>query len=283
MYDSTALILEGGGMRGTFTAGVLDYWLDRNILFDRVYGVSAGACQACSYLCGQRGRAIRVWTTYCGDKRFCSFSSLLRTGDYFNADFNYHQLPDILEPLDNERFLNGGSRFFAVVTDLETGLPEYPEVRDMRKDVALVQASSSLPLLSRPVRVNGRKYLDGGVADSIPLARAIRDGSRKQVLVLTQPAGYRKSPNRLLPLIGLRYKAYPAFVSAMRSRHARYNQVLDQIESLEREGKIFVIRPDDTAGVGRIEKDPDKLRALYDSGYETAKRADGKLAEYLND
>lgn len=278
-----ALILEGGGMRGAFTAGVLDYWLDHGQMFNDVYGVSAGACQACSYLCGQRGRAIRIWTKYCADKRFCSFSSLIRTGDFFNADFNYHQLPERLEPIDNDFFLRSGSRFFSVATDLENGRPAYLQIKDMKKDVIAVQASSSLPLLSKPVVINGRKYLDGGVSDSVPLTRAIQDGYQKQVLVLTQPVGFRKTANRALPLIKRLYKAYPAFVKVMEDRHIMYNQTLDEIAEMEKRGAIFVIRPASLCGVGRIERDPQKLQALYASGYETAKVTYGAMMKYLNE
>ena len=197
--ERTALILEGGGMRGIFTAGVLDCWLDHGLRLQTVYGVSAGACQACSYLCGQKGRAARIWIKYCGDKRFASFSSWLRTGDFFNADFNYRQIPDELEPIDNGAYLRDGGLLYAVVTNLRTGQAEYLPVRDMKADVACVQASSSLPLLSRPVMIHGQPYLDGGAADSVPLARSLRDGNTRHVIILTQPAGYRKEFAAVVP------------------------------------------------------------------------------------
>ena len=281
MHENTALILEGGGMRGAFTAGVLDYWLEQGLLFRTVYGVSAGACQACSYLCGQKGRAIRIWLTYCADKRFCSFSSWLRTGDLFNVDFNYHQLPDILEPIDNETYLKSGARFYAVVTNIQTGQAEYMQVLDMKKDVGYVRASSSLPLLSRSVKLGGGLYLDGGASDSIPLRRSMRDGNKKHVLVLTQPAGYRKEPNKAMPLIALRYRKYPDFVNTMRDRHTAYNDTLSLIEAQEKAGNVFVIRPQSPVQVGRIEHDPAKLKALYDMGYSAAAQAYPALSAFL--
>ncbi len=277
----TALILEGGGMRGAYTAGVLDCWLDHGLLLRDVYGVSAGACQACSYLCRQKGRAIRIWVKYSGDKRFASFSSWLRTGDYFNADFNYHQIPDVLEPIDNAAYLKNGGRLYAVVTEANTGKAAYLPVQDMRRDVALVQASSSLPLLSRPVNIGGKAYLDGGVADSIPLAQAIRDGFTRNVLVLTQPAGYRKQPNRAMPLIALKYRRHPGFVQVMRSRHTNYNETLDLIDREQAAGRAFVIRPESDPGVGRLEHDPARLQALYDTAYAQAERMYGALSEFL--
>lgn len=279
--ESTALILEGGGMRGAFTAGVLDCWLDHALLFRNVYGVSAGACQACSYLCGQKGRAIRIWIKYCKDKRFCSFSSFLHTGDIFNADFNYRQIPSELDPIDNSFYLKNECRFYTVVSNLTTGQAEYLQVYDMLRDVSLVQASSSLPLLSRPVNINGQLYLDGGATDSIPLYASIKAGNTKHVLVLTQASDYRKSPNRAMPLIALRYRKYPQFVEALRSRHEIYNQTLDLIEKEKSAGRAFVIQPESTPDVGRIEHDPNKLQALYEAGYSIAEQKYASLMSFL--
>ena len=267
---SVSLILEGGGMRGAFTAGVLDCWLQKGILIKTVYGVSAGACQACSYLSGQKGRGIRVWINHLNDKRFRSWQSLLRTGDLFNADFNYRQIPFEIDPIDEEAYLRNGCEFHAVVTDLATGQAEYPLVRSFRQDMRLIQATASLPLISRPVEINGKLYLDGGVADSIPLARSLADGHQKHVIVLTQAEGYQKRPNRAMPLIKLRYRAYPRFVQAVADRHILYNQTLRLIAREQAAGRAFVIRPAVPPDIGRIEKDPEKMRALYRAGYETA-------------
>ena len=195
------LILEGGGMRGAFTAGVLDYWMSRGLWFQNVYGVSAGACQACSYLCRQPGRGLRVWVNYTDDPRFISLRSLITTGDMIGAELNYDLVPRKLDPLDNAAFLSSGARFTAVLTDVETGKPVYVPIRDMFEDIDAVRASASLPLVSRMVVYRGRRYLDGGVSDSIPIRRAIADGCDRNVLVLTQAPGYRKEPNKALPLM----------------------------------------------------------------------------------
>ena len=268
--ERLALILEGGGMRGIFTTGVLDCWLEHGLRLKTVYGVSAGACQACSYLCSQKGRSARIWIKYCGDKRFASFSSWLRTGDFFNADFNYRQIPDELEPIDNGAYLRDGGLLYAVVTNLRTGQAEYLPVRDMKADVACVQASSSLPLLSRPVIIHGQPYLDGGAADSVPLARSLRDGNTRHVIILTQPAGYRKQAGKTVRLIAWKYRKYPEFVETMRRRPTVYNETMDLVEREEQAGRALVIRPPRDPGVGRIEHDPAKLKALYDMGYGVA-------------
>ena len=190
------LILEGGGMRCAFTAGVLDCWMEQGIRFNDVYGVSAGACQACSYLCNQPGRGLRVWTDYVDDPRFCSMKSLITTGDLFGAELNYDLVPRKLDPLDNAVFLKSGAKFTAVLTDIETGRPVYYPVRDMFDDIRAIQATASLPLISRAVDIRGHKYLDGGVTDSIPLRRSVADGHDRNVLVLTQAPGYQRRPTR---------------------------------------------------------------------------------------
>ncbi len=275
------LILEGGGMRGAFTAGVLDFWMAKGLYFENVYGVSAGACQACSYLCHQPGRGLRVWVDYIHDPRFCSMQSLLKTGDLFGAELNYDLVPRKLDPLDNETFLKSGARFTAVLTDVETGKPEYVQIHDMFDDIAAIQATASLPLISNMVAYKGRKYLDGGVTDSIPIRRAIADGCDKNVLVLTQAPGYRKEPNKALPLMKVKYACYPALVEAVARRHIMYNETLDFIGWEQEAGRLFVIRPDVAPGVGRVEKDPEKLRHLHDVGYATAEREYAALKAFL--
>ena len=276
------LILEGGGMRGAFTAGVLDYWMSRNLYFDNVYGVSAGACQACSYLCHQPGRGLRVWTDYIHDPRFCSMKSLLKTGDLFGAELNYDLVPRKLDPLDNDTFLKSGARFTAVVTDVETGQPAYIRIRDMFDDIEAVRASASLPLISNMVEYRGRRYLDGGVSDSIPIRRAIADGCDRCVLVLTQAPGYRKDPNKALGLMRVKYARYPGLVDAVARRHTMYNETLDFIQREVDAGRLFVIRPDVAPGVGRVEKDPAKLKHLHDVGFAIAEREYEKLSLFMD-
>lgn len=279
--EQIALVLEGGGMRGAFTAGVLDFLLARELYLDRVYGVSAGACQACSYLCRQQGRGLRVWAAYAGDPRFCSLSSLLRTGDLFNADFNYDQIPRRLDPIDNAAYQRSGAQLIAVVTNVRTGQAEYLPVRDMLSDIRLVQASASLPLVSNMVPIGGQKYLDGGIADPIPLRRALADGFSKAVVVLTRAADYQKQPDRAMALLRLKYARYPQLLQAMRARHLQYNQTLALIAAKEAAGRAFVIRPDAPPAVGRVERDPAKLTALHDAGFAAAEKAYARLREFV--
>lgn len=280
--ESVGLILEGGGMRGAFTAGVLDYFLERGLMFSHVYGVSAGACQACSYLCRQPGRGIRVWKNYLNDKRFSSVSSLIRTGDLFNARFNYDTIPRELDPIDRAAFDPNQIQFDAVVTNLYTGQAEYLPIRDMIGDLPIIQASASLPLVSRAVDIRGNKYLDGGVADPIPLQKSMADGNRKNVLILTQAPDYQKEPNKAMPLLSLRYARYPVFLRTLRERHIRYNDTLRLIRAEQQQGNAFVIQPDRKPEIGRIEKDPHRLEALYHIGYEKAKSLYPQLLSFLS-
>ncbi len=268
-------------MRGIFTAGVLDWLLDEKILFSSVYGVSAGACHACSYLSGQRGRAYRVGVDYLEDKRYCSFESMLKTGDLFGAQMCYDIIPNQLNPYDYEAFSRYEGAFFAVVTNCATGQAEYHRITDMHRDVISVRASSSLPLLSRNVRIGDQEYLDGGAADSIPVRRSVEDGNQKNVVVLTQAADYRKTPNKMMPLIRVKYRRYPRFIETMETRYLKYNETLEYIRREEEAGRLLVIRPRTTPEIGRIEKNRDKLQALYEQGYEEAKRNGEKLEAFL--
>lgn len=283
MYEA-GLVLEGGGMRGLYTAGVLDFFIDKGIYFKNCYGVSAGATQCCSYLSKQRGRAYRIFTEYMNDKRYASFSNLLKEGNYFGKDFSLKMIPDELEPYDYDTYKNIGANFYAVATDCKTGKPAYLKIEDMRNEVDMdkVWASCSLPLLSKNVHIEGEEYLDGGVSDSIPVVKAIKDGNKKVVVVLTRDASYKKSPNKLMPVIKLKYKSYPNLVRVMEKRHSIYNKTIKRIEKLEQARKIFVIRPKDVVEIGRLEKDAKKMKALYDAGYEEARACYDKLIEYLN-
>ena len=247
------LVLEGGGMRGLYTAGVLDYFIDKGIYFRNCYGVSAGATQGCSYISKQRGRAYKIFTKYMQDKRYASFGNLLKEGNYFGKDFSLKKIPDELEPYDYDTFKNSGINFYAVATNCRTGAPEYLKIEDMRNEVDMdkVWASCSLPLLSKNVHIENEEYLDGGVADSIPVVKAIKDGNKKVVLILTRDINYRKKPNKLISVIKLKYRKYPKFVSVMEKRHSIYNKTLKRIQKLENEGKIFVIRPKAEVKIGR--------------------------------
>ncbi len=269
MYQA-GLVLEGGGMKGVYTAGVLDFFLDKEILFSSCYGVSAGACHLCSYLSHQRGRAYHVVVDYLEDKRYCSLQSLLTTGDLFRADMCYDLIPNYLNPYDYEAFEKYPGKAYAVVTNIETGKAEYMQLREMHRDIVAVRASASLPLVSRNVKIGNGLYLDGGIADSIPIQRSILDGNRKNVVVMTKEVGYRRKPSSNLGMIKLRYAKYPKVYELMKQRHIQYNETLDYLERLEQEGRVFIIRPQHNSEVGRIEKDAVKLQALYEQGYQEA-------------
>lgn len=280
MFDA-GLILEGGGMRGIFTAGVLDFFLDKDLRPKSVYGVSAGACHAASYLSRQRGRAYRISVDYLDDRRYCSVRSLLLTGDIFGVKMCYDTIPNELYPYDYDTYLKYEGEFRVVVTNCRTGQAEYLPVRDMRHDLAYIRASSSLPAVSRNVEIGGQEYLDGGISDSIPLARSIRDGNLKNIVVLTQHDGYRKGPNSLMPLIRMRYRKYPKLIEASENRHIIYNETLDFIAAEEAAGRAFVLRPGEPLELGRIEKDRRKLQEIYELGYSEARAAYPALAGFL--
>lgn len=275
------LVLEGGGMRGVFTAGVLDYFLDEKISFDDCFAVSAGACHACSYLANQRGRALAAAIDYLDDKRYCSFYSLITTGDLFGKDFVYYKIPNELYPIDNNAFMESGTKFYAVVTNCITGEAEYKRIEDLKKDIEIIRASSSLPMLSKMVSINSVPYLDGGISDSIPLKEAIKQKNDKIVVVLTRTEEYRKSANKLMCLFKLRYRKYPNLLNQITQRHENYNNTLEYISESEKKGEIFVIRPPYDTGIERIEKDREKLKVLYNLGYDTAKKQAAALKKYL--
>lgn len=278
---NTGLVLEGGGMRGVYTAGVLDFFIDKDIWFKDCCAVSAGAGNACSYLSRQRGRALSVNVDYLEDKRYCGLHSLLKTGDLFGADMIYNVIPNQLNPIDYEAFRQNESRLFAVVTNCRTGKAEYIPIRDLRTDLIYVRASASLPMVSRIVKIDGKEYLDGGVADSIPLKRSIDMGNRFNVVILTRDKTYKKQPGGFMPAIHLKYRKYPALVKQIGRRFIHYNQTLDLIEQEQQKGRAFVIRPKAPVTIGRAEKDREKLRALYEDGYRDAQESYSEMMDFL--
>lgn len=275
------LVLEGGGMKGIYTAGVLDFFLDKDMMFSSVYGVSAGACHMCSYLSRQRGRAFDVNVDYLDNPKYCSVQSLLTTGDIFNVDMCYRLIPDYLHPYDHEAFALYKGKAYSVVTNIETGMPEYMRLRDMHKDIIKVRASASLPLVSRNVMINGHYYLDGGISDAIPLQKSIVDGNRKNVVIMTKEVGYVRKPSTQLGIIKMRYLKYPKIYELMKNRHISYNNTLEFIERKQQSGQAFVIRPQKESPVGRLEKNRDKLLALYEEGYQDAAACYEELKAYL--
>ena len=262
------LILEGGGMRGMYTAGVLDAFLEAEIEFDGCIGVSAGSGHGASYFSKQKGRACRVVLDNIDDWRYCGLRSLLRTGDFFGAKMLYDTIPNQLDLYDHETYAKRKGWFRAVITNVETGEAEYPLLEEMSKDVIYIRASSSLPLLARMVKINQQKYLDGGISDSIPIDASIRFGCQKNVVVLTQCPDYQKKANPLMNFMSLCYRKYPNLVNRMKNRHLDYNKSLQRVEELKDKGVAYVIQPKKSVEIGRLEKNHDKLKNLYLLGLE---------------
>ncbi len=278
----TGLVLEGGAMRGIFTAGVLDVFIENGIKFDNVIGVSAGACFGCNYVSGQEGRTIRYNMKYAKDKRYCSFSSLLRTGDIFGAEFCYHTLPNELDRFDEEAFIASGVPFYVVVTDVDTGEAGYHRMESASyEELEWMRASSSMPLVSNIVHIDGGRYLDGGVSDSIPLKASEALGCARNVTVLTKPRGYRKSADRSMPIIRRKYRDYPNLVHAMQVRHIAYNEQFEYCLRQEKAGTNFVICPKSPLPIGHICHDPLVMRETYDLGRSEAEELMPALERFL--
>ena len=278
----TGIVVEGGGMRGIYGAGVLDVLLENDIKADGLIGVSAGAIHGCSFVSGQKGRSIRYNLKYSRDPRYMSMRSLIRTGDMFGIDFCYRELPETLDPFDNETFESSSTEYYVTCTDVETGQPVYhrcPSLRGGRID--WVRASASMPLASRIVELDGKKLLDGGVADSIPVMAFRKMGFKKDLVILTRPEGYRKKQNPMLPLIRRAYMEYPEFVETAASRHLVYNRELDEISRLEREGEILVIRPSRRIKISRTERRPERIEQMYRLGREDAMKAFSGIKAFM--
>ncbi|MGI6212241.1 MAG: patatin-like phospholipase family protein [Anaerovoracaceae bacterium] len=279
----TAVVFEGGGMRGIFCAGVIDYLIDQNILFDSVYGVSAGACHAVSYCSGQRGRAFRTAVEFLDDPRYCSLTSLRKTGELFGSEFLYHTIPEELDPVDEEQFQKRGMIFKVVMTNCITGEAEYPRIRSLKTDMEYVRASSSLPLLARMVPLNGYVYMDGGLTDSIPVRKAEEDGNEKIVAVLTRPRDYVKHTDMNIPAVRMKYRKYPKMVEALEQRHIVYNETREHIAERVASGSMFVIEPMGSLHIGKAEKNRKKLEQAYWEGYYVAEGLGDRLKKFLSE
>lgn len=267
----TGLVLEGGAMRGMFTAGVLDVFMENGITFPGAIGVSAGAVFGCNLKSNQPGRVIRYNTKYSRDPRYVSLRSLFTTGDLYGEQFCYHELPDKLDPFDYDTFARSPMAFYVVATDVHTGKPVYHKCgTDGQKELQWLRASASMPVVSRVVEVDGHSLLDGGVADSVPLRYFESIGYQKNVVVLTQPKEYRKTKSRLAPLMTFALRKYPRLAEVMARRHEEYNKTMEYIRSREETGDLLVIRPKESLGISRTERDPEKLRAVYALGRKAA-------------
>lgn len=267
----TGLVMEGGAMRGMFTAGVLDVLMEHGVTFDGAAGVSAGAAFGCNIKSHQIGRVIRYNTRFCRDWRYHSLRSLLLTGNLYGTDMCYRAIPDELDPFDYEAYSQSPMAFWVVCTDAVTGEAVYHRLDHARGDsMDWIRASASMPLVSRPVMIEGRALLDGGVADAIPLRFLEDQGYRRNVAILTQPSGYIKQPNRMLPVMKVALRRYPGVIRAASVRHDMYNAETAYVARREAEGDALVIRPEHALDVGSAERDPDKLRAVYNHGRDVA-------------
>ncbi len=278
----TGLALEGGAMRGMFTCGVLDVFMENGLRFDSAAGISAGAVFGCNLKSRQPGRALRYNKRFCRDPRYASLRSLLRTGDLYNADFCYRTIPDELDPFDRQACRENPMEFFVGATDVDTGEIAYRDCRTGDEtDMQWLRASASMPLVSRLVEVDGRRMLDGGIVDPIPLRVLEEHGCGRIVVILTQPLTYRKEPNRLLPLMRFMMRKTPKIPEAVAVRHEMYNAVTAGIRRREEAGELLVIRPPEPLRIGAVERDPAQLERVYQLGRREAERRLGEVRAWI--
>lgn len=282
MVMKTGLVLEGGGKRGIYAAGVLDVLLENNIWADGLIGTSAGAVNGCSYVSNQYERNLRYNIRFAKEKRYMSIYSLITTGNVVGTDFAYNILPNKLEVFDYDAFEKSPVAYYVTCSNVETGKAEYIQCKSLRgKNMDYLRASASLPYVSQIVEIDGKKYLDGGICDSIPLKVFQDMGYEKNLVVLTRPRGYIKKPENNL-LANLYYRKYPAFVTALRNRYAVYNRTLKYIEQQENQGNILVLRPSESIRVGRMEQDPERLKQMYELGKNDAGQMLDAIASFLS-
>ena len=275
------LVLEGGGMRALFTAGVLDALLDvKELDVDGIIGVSAGALFGANYVSGQKERAIRYNKKYARDKRYMGFHSWITTGNAVNKEFAFYELPFKLDVFDQEKFKESKINFYVVMTNVENGKSEYVLIKDIFEQMEYLRATSALPFASKIIEINGKKYLDGGISDSIPIDYCESLGYDKIILVLTRPENSYKE-DKLNFLYKLVYRKYPKLVERLINMGKDYEVVLKKIKKLENENKIFVIRPPKVLKIGRLEKDENKIQEVYDIGLNTGKIEINNLLNYL--
>ena len=278
---TTGLVLEGGAHRAIYTAGVLDVLNENNIMFDGVIGVSAGAIHGCAFVSKQKGRSIGYTLKYANNWRYMSFLSWLLTGNLVGEQFCYRDLPEKLFPFDHQTFEASPTKFYAVCTNLESGQAEYIYCDELRTKLPYIRASASMPLVSKISRIGTKKYLDGGIADSIPLNAFRRMGYDRCVVVQTRAAGYRKKKNKLAWLARIMYRKYPKFAAAVKNRHIMYNRELAEIEELQRQGEVLVIRPSRDIKISHTERNTEVLQTVYNLGREDALKILPKLKLFL--
>lgn len=279
-FMKIGLVLEGGAMRGLFTAGVLDIFLDNNVEVTDVVGVSAGTLFGVNYVSKQRGRALRYNLKYINDKRYMNVKSWLKTGNLINKDFTYYKLPFQLDVFDNKTFKESPINFFATVTNIETGEAEFVKIEDAYKQMETLRATSALPFISEIIEVGNKKYLDGGISNSIPVDFFEKQDFDKVIVILTRPITYRKEKTTGIQY-KMFYKKYPKLVEKLENRYKEYNDTVDKIVELEKEGKLFVIRPSENIAIKRLEKDIEKLQKVYDLGLKDGNNIIEDLKQYL--
>ncbi len=275
------LVLEGGAMRGMYTGGVLDVFMDHNIPVDGIVGVSAGVLFGVNYPSKQRGRVLRYNKRFAKDPRYMGMRSFLTTGNVINKDFAYYTVPQKLDVFDQKTFEESGIDFYATLTNVETGKAEYVKVVHPFEEMEVLRATSAMPLVSKIVEINGKKYLDGGVSDSIPVEKIREFGYDKVIVVLTRPLEYRKKPSDMT-IYKMFYRKYPNFVEAIENRYKNYNDTVEHIIDMENKKEIFVIRPSRTVDIKRVERDENKLQEMYDLGVSDAIASMETLKQYLS-
>lgn len=274
------LILEGGGMRGLYTAAIMDYFLGTKMKFDGIVSVSAGALFGINFLSEDKYRALRYNLKYIKDKRYMSYHSLFTTGNIINKEFAFTQLPKYLDPFDNETFKQSTTDFYVTVTNMDTGKPEYFKIEDGFEQIELLRATSALPFVSKPVVYENTPYLDGGVSDSIPYKKAFELGYDKLIVILTQPIQYRKKKPNHIP-INVLYHKYPKFAETLKHRYLNYNRAVEELIELEHQNKIFVLRPSKPLDIDRLENDPQKLMDVYKLGLSDIQNYYPDMINYL--
>lgn len=281
--NRVGMVLEGGAMRGLYTAGVLDVLMENKIDVDGIMAVSAGALFGLNYFSKQKGRALRYNQKYSKDLRFISLASLLLTGNLVNKKFAYYKVTKELDPFDNEAYMKNNKDFYAVVTNVKTGMPEYKKINDVYNDLEIIRATSAMPLMSRMIKIDDNLYLDGGISDSIPINKFKELNYNKTIVVLTQHADYRKKrlSSKKEKLIKKKFHKYPELINTMIKRHQKYNETIDNIINLEKQGEVFVIRPSKKLVINIFDRDKDKMQEIYDIGVNDAKKIIKDLKKYL--
>ncbi|MFJ7725711.1 patatin family protein [Neobacillus sp. NPDC097160] len=283
MIDQVGLVLEGGGMRGVYTAGILEYFLERDLFFPYVIGVSAGACNAASYLSKQKGRNKIVTIEYASDQRYISWKNYFKNRQFFGMDFIFDEIPNKHVPYHYDEFYNSPSEFVVGTTDCLTGEPVYFKKQDYEKDLLTVlRASSSLPFIAPEIRYKDKILLDGGISDPIPIKKAQMDGFKKNIVILTRNEGYLKKPSKFQFLVGRKYPEYKGLQQSLRKRYQTYNETVAYLEEEEKSGNALIIRPTEPLQVGRMERNPKRLDDLYNQGYEDAKNSISSILNYIN-